>query len=94
MRRPEAVAALFAAELRSPRRARRDRVRLGAVAAIAAAPLPVAVAVWWALPDPRLLDAPALSTLPQRRSSTAPRLSIVVLPFTNLSNDPRPAIFC
>src|SRR5438128_857766 len=53
----------------------------------------IAVAAWWAWPN---RNSPTVSTqtpaspqiTPASAISRAPRLSIVVLPFTNLSNDP------
>ena len=71
-------------------RSRRPWPRRWRAAAIAAAPavLIVAAAAWWLWPGggPSLPDGPpAIASTP---ISAAPRLSIVVLPFANLSNDP------
>jgi adenylate cyclase len=89
--RPEAVADLPAAgmPIASPRR---RRSAVAAIAASAAAALVIAVGAWWlwtatrpSLSPPATVAATATS-VPQ--PLVAPRLSIVVLPFTNLSNDP------
>jgi TolB-like protein/class 3 adenylate cyclase len=84
---PEAIVGLPAATvsptaLPRPRRAARVLIAAAAVASLAIA----AGAIWWARPAPR---APTAST-PAAVSAPlmAPRLSIVVLPFANLSNDP------
>jgi adenylate cyclase len=83
---PEAVAALPAA---SVLRAlpRRSRPKLATVAAAVAAALVIAGVAWWGWPVQRSpsVSAPNTASAPQ---SIAPRLSIVVLPFANLSNDP------
>jgi adenylate cyclase len=89
--RPEAVADLPAAgtQIASPRR---RRSAVAAIAASAAAALVIAVGAWWlwtatrpSLSPPATVAATATS-IPQ--PLVAPRLSIVVLPFANLSNDP------
>ena len=68
-----------------PAKPRGARARLGTVAAIVAVILFIAGATWWVWPAarPSGVPVPASTARP-----TAPRLSIVVLPFTNLSNDP------
>jgi TolB-like protein/class 3 adenylate cyclase len=90
--RPEAVADLPARSVLSEVPRRRFSVFV-AVAATAAALLVIAVSAWWLWPAPRssptptaAAGAPAAASIAQ--PLVAPRLSIVVLPFTNLSNDP------
>jgi adenylate cyclase len=68
----------------------RRSLRRGALAGAAA--LGVAVAIgggWWVLKHPGALPASWQASAPQ----PAPRLSIVVLPFANLSGDPRQDYF-
>ena len=68
----------------------RRGLRRGALAGAAA--LGVAMAIgggWWWLKHPGALPAPWQASAPQ----LAPRLSIVVLPFANLSGDPRQDYF-
>ncbi len=84
---PEAVSAspaarVFRAMLRP------DRAKLAVLAAAVSVALVLAGFAWWIWPAPRspLADTPiAAASAPQ---PIAPRLSIVVLPFANLSNDP------
>jgi adenylate cyclase len=66
---------------------RRSRVQPVMISAAAAAALVIAGAAWWVWPAPRspTAGAPVAASAPQL---VAPRLSIVVLPFGNLSNDP------
>jgi adenylate cyclase len=65
-----------------------------AIAATAAALLVIAVSAWWLWPAPRSSPTPtaAVAGAPSAMSTAqplvAPHLSIVVLPFANLSNDP------
>jgi adenylate cyclase len=83
---PEAIAALPAASvLRSA--PRRGRTRLATIIAAASAALVIAIVAWWLWPGPRspTAGAPIAASTPQ---PIAPRMSIVVLPFANLSNDP------
>jgi adenylate cyclase len=84
--RPEAIAELpsASAPVRAPRR--RTAARLGSVAAIAAALVTAGIG-WWIWPATRPSPTPAVV------GSVAPRLSIVVLPFANLSNDPEQQYF-
>ena len=97
--RPKGVAAVPARVL--PSWARRARAAIGALAAVA--PVIVCIA-WWFWPAPAFFptagkpseqatasatpmpSAPATASISQ--PLVAPRLSIVVLPFANLSNDP------
>ncbi len=90
--RPEAVAELPAAgvPIMAPRR---RRTAVAAIAAAAGAALVIAVGAWWLWPTPRSSPTPtvtAVAAAPTVISQpfVAPRLSIVVLPFANLSNDP------
>jgi len=94
--RPEAVADLPArsVQLEAPRR---RLTVLVAMAAAATAALVIAVTAWWLWPTTRSLPtatvpgAPAATSIAQ--PLVAPRLSIVVLPFANLSNDPEQQYF-
>jgi TolB-like protein/Tfp pilus assembly protein PilF len=90
--RPEAVAELPAADM--PIMAPRPRrIAVAAIAATAAAALVIVVVAWWLWPATRSSPTPtvtAVAAAPTAISQpfVAPRLSIVVLPFANLSNDP------
>jgi TolB-like protein/class 3 adenylate cyclase/Tfp pilus assembly protein PilF len=89
--RPETVAELPAASVPAPA-SRRGRIAATRMAA-AAAVLAVAVIGWLLWPTTRPSPAPpemaaTPATLAISPPPIAPRLSIVVLPFTNLSNDP------
>src|SRR5271165_2718435 len=94
--RPEALADLPArsVQLEAPRR---RLTVLVAMAAAATAALVIAVTAWWLWPTTRSLPtatvpgAPAATSIAQ--PLVAPRLSIVVLPFANLSNDPEQQYF-
>jgi TolB-like protein/class 3 adenylate cyclase len=81
----DTVAALPAASVRRAA-PRRDRTRLAVISAAVAAALVIAGTVWWVWLVPRYPTAgtPAATLAPQ---AVAPRLSIVVLPFANLSNN-------
>jgi adenylate cyclase len=84
----------------SPTRHSRRRIvtsRL-AVAAIILAVAGIGAAAWWAWPrlGPPATTAQAVPTTnppPSSEAKAAPRLSIVVLPFANLSNDPEQQYF-
>jgi TolB-like protein/tetratricopeptide (TPR) repeat protein len=73
----------------------------GVVAASLIAVLVIGFGAWWAWPtaslSPISVQVPASPRSPSPAASTAakpaPRLSIVVLPFTNLSNDPEQEYF-
>ena len=74
---------------------RRNRSRLAVLLASFVAVIGVGIAVWWAWPKGYLTDvsiqtsaAPSASRPPAAEAKSAPRVSIVVLPFSNLSNDP------
>jgi adenylate cyclase len=84
---PESVAALPAASVQRITPHRR-RIKLATIAAAALAALVIAIVAWWVWPGPgsRTAGAPIAASAPQ--PFVAPRLSIVVLPFANLSNDP------
>ena len=82
---PETVVGLPAASV-SRAAPRRRPVAPVAISAVVAAALAVTGVAWWLWPAPRpqTASAPAVALAPR----PAPRLSIVVLPFANLSNDP------
>jgi TolB-like protein/Tfp pilus assembly protein PilF len=95
--RPEAVADLPARSVQFDVPRRRFPVFV-AIAATAVALLVIAVSAWWLWPAPRSSPTPtAAAGAPAAMSTSqplvAPRLSIVVLPFTNLSNDPEQQYF-
>jgi TolB-like protein len=87
---PEAIADLpvAGAPIAVPRR------RRGAIAAmvgVASMALVIAVIAWWGWTATRSSSTPTAvvaGAVPNLQSLVAPRLSIVVLPFVNLSNDP------
>jgi adenylate cyclase len=86
--RPEAVADLPARSVRFEMPRRRFPVFV-AIAATAVALLVIAVSAWWLWPASRSSPTPtAPAAVSIAQPLVAPRLSIVVLPFTNLSNDP------
>jgi adenylate cyclase len=87
--RPEAVADLPASGTSIPVR-RRLRNAAAAITAAASAVLIIAVTAWWVWPVMRSSQAPtAVGTADMSISqpAVAPRLSVVVLPFANLSDD-------
>jgi adenylate cyclase len=93
--RPEAIADLPASSvpIAAPHR---PRIASTAMAAAAAATLAIAVVAWWLWPTrpsptPATAVAAIATSIPQ--PLVAPRLSIVVLPFANLSNDPEQQYF-
>jgi adenylate cyclase len=100
--RPEAVADLPAASAPAPASQRRRIVPV-ATSATAAAALVIAVIAWWFWPATRSSPTPpgvvgtaseSAQTVPSViEPAVAPRLSIVVLPFANLSNDPEQQYF-
>ncbi|MBV8934221.1 MAG: adenylate/guanylate cyclase domain-containing protein [Alphaproteobacteria bacterium] len=78
---------------RTAGRRRRVIARGGLVAIAVLALLIAAGAVWRLWPGQRSETHPASATVSATQPNTAPRLSIVVLPFTNLSNDPQQEYF-
>jgi adenylate cyclase len=88
--RPEVVADLSSSSA-SPEAPRRRRAALAATAAAAATALILAVSAWWLWPATRssttslTAGAPAATSISQ--PFVAPRLSIIVLPFANLTDD-------
>ena len=87
--RPEAIAEL-PVPIVPAETPRRRRSVPWTVAAAALAALVLAVVTWWGWPETRSpstepATAAATTSIAQ---PTAPRLSIIVLPFSNLSNDP------
>jgi adenylate cyclase len=98
--RPEAVAELPAASLPAPA-SQRQRIVPAAMATAAAAALVIAVIAWWVWPATRSSPTPPAGTASESAQTApsvtvpavAPRLSIVVLPFANLSNDPEQQYF-
>jgi adenylate cyclase len=88
--RPEVIADLpvSGVPIAAPRR---PRTAFAALAAVALAALGIAVIAWWVWPATRssptatVVGAPAAASTAQ--PLVAPRLSIVVLPFVNLSDD-------
>src|SRR5262249_10412942 len=86
--RPETIADLPASSMpivAPPRR----RATVAAVAVAAGAVFVVAVSAWWLWPMPKSSGTPAVATATSTAQPLlAPRLSIVVLPFANLGNDP------
>jgi TolB-like protein/DNA-binding winged helix-turn-helix (wHTH) protein len=83
-RREAAAMPAERAILTEPRRPHR---RFAAIAAAVSAVLVTAGLAWWIWPPPRSQKASAPASV-SAMQLVAPRLSIVVLPFANLSNDP------
>jgi adenylate cyclase len=74
---------------------RRNRSRLAILMASIVAAIGIGTAVWWVWPKGNSsavpVQTPAVTSVqrpPATEAKSAPRLSIVVLPFSNLSNDP------
>jgi adenylate cyclase len=68
---------------------RRRRSIVAPIVAASAAVLVIAVVAWWVWPATRSPPSSAVATASSvAQPLVAPRLSIVVLPFANLSNDP------
>jgi class 3 adenylate cyclase len=76
---------------------RRRRSVTAPIAAAVAAGLVIAVIAWWIWPATRSSSTPpavvAATVTPLSQPLVAPRLSIVVLPFITLSNDPEQQYF-
>ena len=86
--RPEAIADLPLPSMPISASHRRRTAPL-VIAASAAAALVIAASVWWFWPTTTASPTPAVAAAtPTAQPVAAPRLSIVVLPFANLSNDP------
>jgi len=89
--RPEAIAELPVTSV-PPGTPRRRRCVPWAVVAAASAALVLAVVAWWGWSGTRSSSTEpatvAATTTSITQPPTAPRLSIIVLPFSNLSNDP------
>jgi adenylate cyclase len=96
--RPEAVADLPASGVLREAPTRR-RGSIPVMAATAAAALVVALSGWWLWPAPSSTPTPTVTAVAAAPTAAisqplaAPRLSIVVLPFANLSNDPEQQYF-
>src|ERR1700722_7125631 len=74
---------------------RRNRSRLAILMAGIVAAIGIGTAVWWVWPKGNSLPVPGQASVaasaqrpPAAEAKSVPRLSIVVLPFSNLSNDP------
>jgi adenylate cyclase len=70
---------------------RRRSAVVAAILMVASMPLVIAVVAWWAWPATRTPSLPpgaVAAAASVARPVVAPRLSFVVLPFANLSNDP------
>ena len=90
--RPEAVAELPASAMPVTAARRRGTI-IAALAAVALAALVIVAIGWWVWPAPKTsATSPAASTSISQ-PLVAPRLSIVVLPFANFSNDPNQQYF-
>jgi TolB-like protein/class 3 adenylate cyclase len=87
--RPEAIAELPAMGSRVAAWGRRRTIRVAIAGAAVAAVVVSAVSAWWFWPALKPSPTPAIAaTTSIARPLAAPRLSMVVLPFANLSNDP------
>jgi TolB-like protein/class 3 adenylate cyclase len=102
--RPVRVYSLRLETVADPRSSRvpttTPRRRIGAIAAIAAVAsvaLVIAMVAWWRWPATITASSPPAAVpaaaAPIAQPLVAPRLSIVVLPFANLSNDPEQQYF-
>jgi adenylate cyclase len=86
--RPEAIADLPASSMPIATPRRRPVVGISTATAIAAV-LALGVSAWWLWPAAKRSSTPEMSaTTSISQPIVAPRLSIVVLPFANLSTDP------
>jgi len=94
--RPEAVADLPASAV-LPEAPPRRRGPIAAMAAAAVAALVIALFGWWLWPATRSTPTPTVTAVAGAPTASqplvAPRLSIVVLPFANLNNDPEQQYF-
>ncbi len=86
--RPETVADLHASGM-PPEVPQRRRTALVTMLAVAVAVLFIAFSAWWLWPTTKPSPIPTVvAATPMSQPLVAPRLSVVVLPFANLSNDP------
>src|SRR5215469_5877238 len=83
---PETVVGLPEASVSRAARPRHGHVAPMMILAAAVSVLVIAGAAWWLWPAPRQPPAQAPVTASAPQQLKAPRLSIVVLPFANLSN--------
>jgi adenylate cyclase len=91
--RPEAIVNLLAPSVATAP-PRRRHIAPAAMVAAAAAALVIAATGWWLWPTTNSLPIPAMAVAtPISQPLAAPRLSLVVLPFANLSNDPEQQYF-
>ncbi len=91
--RPEAIADLPASSMPIvlPRRRRTTSIAIAAAAGVA---LVLGVGAWWLWPATKLSRTPGVVAATSiAQPLVAPRLSIVVLPFANLSDDPKQQYF-
>ena len=89
--RSEGVAGLPTTSTLIPVPMRRRHIIFAPLGAVGAALLVIAVATWWFSPvtkSPSTAPAAVAATTTIAQPLVPPRLSIVVLPFANLSNDP------
>jgi TolB-like protein/class 3 adenylate cyclase/Flp pilus assembly protein TadD len=92
--RPAAIADLPASTVSITARRRGRASAFAPIAAVALAALIIAISAWWLWPATKPSSSPAAAgTTSIAQPLVAPRLSIVVLPFTNLSNDPEQQYF-
>jgi adenylate cyclase len=91
--RPEAVADLTASRTLTAAPHRRNTAGTAIGAAVATL-LVIAASAWWLWPATKPSPAPTVAAATSiAQPFVAPRLSIVVLPFANLSNDPEQQYF-
>jgi adenylate cyclase len=94
--RPEAVADLPASSVPAAA-SRHRRTAITELVALAIAALVIAIVAWWLWPatrsSPTSATAVGMAAISVSQPLAAPRLSIAVLPFANLSNDPEQQYF-
>jgi adenylate cyclase len=92
--RPEAVGDRRASGMPPPGVPQRQRTALATMLAAAVAVLVIALGAWWLWPTTKPSLTPTVATAtPNSQPLVAPRMSIVVLPFANLNNDPEQQYF-